>query len=470
MIITLCLSFGIGGMLLINYSFKNSLDVTTTGCMQNFVSIQNTLEIVGENSDDYYYETFKAALTQLNRQSMDNCSYIKLVDVDNNEIVFSSNSSDESKDIKEGNNESVITYSWKDKEKYYYQLIGSISVNAINEGEEIKRFSLFAVYDISSVYKFRNNELEIYQRILVLIIVIGTLLTFIFSILITRPIEQLSKVVKKIADGNIQSRAKIKSGDEIELLSDNINAMAETIENDMLKLTESVEKQERFMGSFAHEMKTPMTSIIGYADLIRSHDLSVDEMRESANYIFKEGKRLEALSLKMLDLILVSNEEINMLVTNPADVIKETAGRLKFVLNRNNILLKTDSENAKVMMDRDLFQSLLNNLIDNAVKAIDNQGVISITGRKNKENYIIQIKDNGRGMSEDEIEKITEAFYRVDKSRSRAQGGAGLGLAICKKIAEVHEAKLAYKSASGEGTEVRVIIKLWNAEVYDEEI
>ena len=111
------------------------------------------------------------------------------------------------------------------------------------------------------------------------------------------------------------------------------------------------------------------------------------------------------------------------------------------------------------MMDKDLFKSLISNLCDNAVKAIDQKGVIYIGGKIIDGNYVVQIKDNGRGMSKEELEKITQAFYRVDKSRSRAQGGAGLGLAICKKIVEIHHAKMKYKSEPSKGTIVQIILK-----------
>ena len=464
-LLTLCFSFGIGGILLIYYSFRYSLDTATLNCMQNYNNVQNTIKIAGQTADGNYDDIFESVLSQMNDKKSTTWSYIRLVDAKTGELIYSNSPKNISKNMEKDLEDAIVTeYSGKEGETYYYQITGDISISLLDSNTVIKQLSICIVYDITQVYEFRNSELRIYRNIMVVLLLVGVALAFLFSFWLTKPIEQLSKVVKKIAQGDIKSRAVISSGDEIEMLSNDINVMADTIENDMEKLKESVEKQEFFMASFAHEMKTPMTSIIGYSDLIRSHELDVEEMKESANYIFRESKRLEALSLKMLELVLVNQDEINFLISNPAEVIHDVARMMRVGMKKKHIDLKVKCENGRVLLDRDLFQSMLNNLIDNAAKSIDGEGEIFVSGKRKDGEYRIQIKDNGRGMTEEELGKITEAFYRVDKSRSRLQGGSGLGLAICKKIAEIHNTELVYKSCPGKGTEVTISLKEYQKE------
>lgn len=126
------------------------------------------------------------------------------------------------------------------------------------------------------------------------------------------------------------------------------------------------------------------------------------------------------------------------------------------VMREKSIRFVCRKERGRVILEPDLVKSLLYNLVDNAAKAIEENGVIEIRGRLIAGGCRIQITDNGRGMQASELSKITEAFYRVDKSRSRRQGGAGLGLALCKKIVELHHGSMKFTSAPGHGTCVTV--------------
>ena len=122
-------------------------------------------------------------------------------------------------------------------------------------------------------------------------------------------------------------------------------------------------------------------------------------------------------------------------------------------------MLQSRCEHGICLVEPDLFSSVLTNLLDNARKAIDNGGNIMIVGERIQGYYRIRVFDNGRGMPEEAINHITEAFYRVDKSRSRAQGGAGLGLTLCKEVIELHGGTIAFASREGNGTCVTVTLK-----------
>lgn len=213
------------------------------------------------------------------------------------------------------------------------------------------------------------------------------------------------------------------------------------------------------MGSFAHELKTPMTAIIGYADLLRSQSLSQEELQESANYIFSEGRRLERLSLKLLELLVSKEGNFQMVPCRPKLVLEEVAHMMQPGFDRQQITFTSSCGNGICCLEPDLLRSLLVNLMDNARKSIDDSGSIHVEIEVWPSLCRILVRDTGRGIAPHELEHIQEPFYRVDKSRSRAQGGTGLGLALCREIVKLHHGTLLFESKPGHGTCVTAELK-----------
>ena len=453
MVVLLGLSFGLGGTILIHRSFKTSLSSTIDSDLLNYESIQSTLLIAVDTNSVSSYIDMSNIINQLSAQGNSNRKNIILRNSDM-EVVSIMNSSFTYKEMKPSDENTCNSIIWRENNNYYLQLCSSMDINT--ENLDISQMDI--VYDITSVYPARAQEQNTFRLLLIAIFVVGSITSMIAASLLTKPLEKLSSLAQHISHGDYSARLHIHSGDEIEALANDFNNMADTIEDNISELHFSMEKQEQFMGSFAHELKTPMTSIIGYADLLRSQNMSEDETNEAANYIFSEGKRLESLSLKLLDLLVVKNQETILTPTDPALAVRNVINVMKPELAKEHITLKSSCRKGCCMMDIDLFQSLIINIIDNARKAIDDNGLIHVAGTVRDDNYVIIIKDNGRGMPPEEITRISEAFYRIDKSRSRAQGGAGLGLAICSKIAEIHQAKIKYKSAVGRGTVVTITL------------
>lgn len=453
MVVLLGLSFGLGGTILIHRSFKTSLSSTIDSDLLNYESIQSTLLIAVDTNSVSSYIDMSNIINQLSAQGNSNRKNIILRNSDM-EVVSIMNSSFTYKEMKPSDENTCNSIIWRENNNYYLQLCSSMDINT--ENLDISQMDI--VYDITSVYAARAQEQNTFRLLLIAIFVVGSITSMIAASLLTKPLEKLSSLAQHISHGDYSARLHIHSGDEIEALANDFNNMADTIEDNISELHFSMEKQEQFMGSFAHELKTPMTSIIGYADLLRSQNMSEDETNEAANYIFSEGKRLESLSLKLLDLLVVKNQETILTPTDPALAVRNVINVMKPELAKEHITLKLSCRKGCCMMDIDLFQSLIINIIDNARKAIDDNGLIHVAGTVRDDNYVIIIKDNGRGMPPEEITRISEAFYRIDKSRSRAQGGAGLGLAICSKIAEIHQAKIKYKSAVGRGTVVTITL------------
>jgi signal transduction histidine kinase len=232
--------------------------------------------------------------------------------------------------------------------------------------------------------------------------------------------------------------------------------MADNLEQQFHELEDAARRQEDFTGSFAHELKTPLTSMIGYADMLRTTQVSLDEQFQAANYIFTEGKRLEALSLKLMELMVMKHQDLERRAVSTGWIAEHIRGLLTPSLKKAGIRLKVQVEEAQVLADPDLLKTVLLNLLDNGRKAMEGEGILYLLGRREEEGFAFYVRDTGKGMAKEELARIREAFYMVDKSRSRQQGGAGLGLAICDEIVKRHGADMEFKSMEGKGTMVRV--------------
>ncbi|MCL2593641.1 MAG: HAMP domain-containing histidine kinase [Defluviitaleaceae bacterium] len=313
---------------------------------------------------------------------------------------------------------------------------------------------LLIANDISTVISQREQMMQSFVQIYFLTLLFSMFMILILSAFITRPIKKINKAAAEISQGRYNERLKYLSTDELGELSNSFNLMAEAIEEKIYELSENARKKEDFVANFAHELKTPLTSVIGYADMLYQKELSKSQIKDASWYILNEGLRLEALSLKLMDLIVLSKQDFVLEEMSVEELFKDILGSLKPMLDDKNILVYLSTEPAYINVEYDLFKTLVFNLIDNAVKAECKR--VDIVGKKNEQYYNISIIDNGRGMKVDELERITEAFYTIDKSRSRRQHGAGIGLALVAKIAEIHGTKLTFESIESVGTTVKI--------------
>lgn len=270
-----------------------------------------------------------------------------------------------------------------------------------------------------------------------------------------RPLLLLKDAAAAISEGNYQVRIDDSRKDEIGQLAKSFNHMATTVQENIEALTNTNETQRRMLGSLAHELKTPMTAIMGYADTLLTVRLSDRRREQALTYIGRECRRLSRLSVKMLELTELYEEKeqvVDFEKCQVRDLLENVRQLMKFKLSEKNICLETECipEDLSWEMDQDMMVSFLVNLVDNAYKASENGGKIFMKADEQG----ITVKDQGQGIPEEELNRVTEAFYMVDKSRSRSFGGAGLGLALCKEIAELHGARLIIKSIEGTGTSV----------------
>lgn len=259
--------------------------------------------------------------------------------------------------------------------------------------------------------------------------------------------------------GDRTARFKSYNQPELDLLAASFNANADAVADDMEKLRSIADGRKQFTDNLAHEMKTPLTSILGFADILRIRRSLDDRTRmEYANIIFEEARRMRGLSGKLLELATAGNTKLDFESVEITAFFDEIRISVLPLLAPRNISLKVFPVPVSIKIDRELFKSLIYNLIENAVKASPDSSEIRLICEATPETVKISVSDNGCGMTKDQIRRATEPFYMADKSRSRKAGGAGLGLALCAEIAEKHRARMVIQSKQGKGTTVTLIM------------
>lgn len=221
----------------------------------------------------------------------------------------------------------------------------------------------------------------------------------------------------------------------------------------LAKERESMQKQ--FIADASHELKTPISVIKGMVEILNRDDFDDEKTRvEFMHQIEKESRRLEIIVRDLLQLSRLSKD--NLILKRKSldftEIIEESKKSFQRLADEKGLHFDVDYQShEKVFVDRDLSITLMNNLISNAIKYSD-QGTIHITTKEVNDEYVIEIKDEGVGLSQEDCEKVFERFYRVDKARSRASGGSGLGLSIVKSIVDAHGGKIKVESELGKGT------------------
>jgi len=229
------------------------------------------------------------------------------------------------------------------------------------------------------------------------------------------------------------------------------------VEDNVHRLENIAESRKQFTDSFAHEMKTPLTSILCYGDLLRiKRDVSEAERLEYSAVIVEEAKRLKALSSKLLELATTESANLELEKIDLSGLFSEIESAVRPILSARNITLEVKGEGSTLLGDKDLIRSLVYNLIDNAQKASSEGGEIILSQARTDDKTLITVTDRGIGMTDEVLKRVCEPFYMADKSRSRKAGGAGLGLSLCAEIVRRHGGAISIDSTPGKGTRVEV--------------
>ena len=273
------------------------------------------------------------------------------------------------------------------------------------------------------------------------------------------PLEKLRKTTEAIRAGDFSVTAEEKGSDEFTLLAESFNAMLGKINQQMAALEQEAEakmleadRKQMLVDNMAHELRTPLTSIHGYAEYIEKANTTEERRLIAAKYIMSESERLGKISELLLDGAFIRENAIEMTWVELPALLADVAEKLQPKAEHGEVEILCNTSPATVWGNETLLSMLFYNLTENAIKACPPGGKVKLSC----EGTQATVEDNGKGMTAEQLLHITEPFYRTDRSRSRAEGGAGLGLALCKQIIRTHGAEMKFESEMGVGTKIFV--------------
>ena len=311
--------------------------------------------------------------------------------------------------------------------------------------------TLFVVQDLSDILRRLSMLALGMLGVLLGVCIPAVIILYLLLRRTMQPLDSLTESAKQIAAGAYDERVSVHTGDEIGLLAQEFNRMAEAVQEKIRALAESEQRKTMFMADFSHELKTPLTSVYGYAQTLRTVKLPEEDREEALSYICSESQRLDRLAKKMMRLMqLDGTESLEMQPIDNSALLDAVLATCQPFAEKNGVTLEITECAGTVRGDFDLLHDALCNLTDNAVKASNSGQTVTLSA----ENDLLTVTDEGCGIPQNEIKNLTEPFYMVDKSRSRKAGGAGLGLSLVAQINRLHGIRMEIESEPGHGTRI----------------
>jgi len=316
---------------------------------------------------------------------------------------------------------------------------------------------------IRKPYEGQPRELEFIERVNRMLLygsVIGAVITLLLGIFlsrtITRPIRELTQATHAVSEGNLLQRVTVRSNDELGELARAFNKMS-------AELSRSVNARKQMTADVAHELRTPLSLILGHAEAV--HDGVLPPTRENFEIVREEAVRLEHLvnDLRILSLADAGELTINLQTIEPERLINDVASRYQVETQKKKIPITVDAAPHLPSLEADpgRMTQVLTNIMDNALRHTPEGGKIVLSTKQAGNVIEISVQDGGPGVSPEDLDRIFERFYRSDSARQRDAdfpGGSGLGLAIAKSIVQAHGGQISAESEAGKG--LRVVIHL----------
>lgn len=295
------------------------------------------------------------------------------------------------------------------------------------------------------------TEMQNAQRIfLVFAAIISVVAAVVFYFVLTRifkPLDFVAATSIKIARGEYGERIYVSGNNELSQVANEFNRMAEKIESE-------ITGKQQFIDNFAHEIRTPLTSIFGNAEHMQKALLDEDETIELTGAIMDRTNHMMQIANSLLQLATLREYEPRKTDINVEKLFRGVKETLP--LSEHGVRLEYSAKIDTICGQEDLLKSLLLNLCFNGMKASSQGDVITLEAKQRGETVILSVADTGAGIPKDCLARVTEPFFRVDKARSRNKGGVGLGLTLCKQIADVHGAAMSIESSEGIGTTITI--------------
>jgi signal transduction histidine kinase len=283
--------------------------------------------------------------------------------------------------------------------------------------------------------------------------VIALLLGILLSRTITRPIRELTQATHAISEGDLTQQVAVRTNDELGELAHAFNKMS-------AELSRSINTRKQMTADIAHELRTPLSLILGHAEAV--HDGVLPPTKENFEIIREEAARLDHLveDLRTLSLADAGELTVNPQLIQPGQLLEDAANLYQVRAQKKNIKLDLDiaSPLPALELDPGRMTQVITNILDNALRHTPENGRITLSAAQENNKVKIAIHDSGPGLSPEDLNRIFDRFYRADSSRQREDGGSGLGLAIARSIVRLHNGQLSAESEPGGG--LRVIISL----------
>ncbi len=311
--------------------------------------------------------------------------------------------------------------------------------------------------DASALEIYKQDMLRFFLYVSLAAAAVLGIAVVLLLLRLTAPLRALNAAAAEIALGDFGKRVSIQSRDEIGEFAGTFNRMADSVETKVAALEDMSSERQRFIDNLSHELRTPITAVLGYGEVLRYANASDGDKALAVDYIIEQGRRIRGLSEKLLHLTrLQHGAALDMRAVALLDVVEAARRTLGGQLSARGVSLRVEGGGATVTGDPALLEMLLVNLLENALRASEAGQTIRVRVARRESAAVLSVLDEGIGIPAEALAHIQEPFYRVDAARSRASGGAGLGLSLCRQICALHGAALSFLSSPGKGTEARV--------------
>lgn len=280
---------------------------------------------------------------------------------------------------------------------------------------------------------------------------------------ILKPLQEISAVIRKADFGKEKIEFQNYSYSELQEITDALQTMNNQIAKNLENLEREKQIRQEFFTNASHELKTPLTSIRGYSELLRQHAITdPDQIDHCLDCVLKESDHMTKL---INDILTISKLEAKDYVVQKShiklkDLLENVLNSLSVQAKAMNLEIDASCENVTVYANLDHIQGILYNLISNAIKYNKPNGKIIIIIKERLDNILIKVMDTGIGISKEDQEKVFQRFYRVDKQRSKIVAGTGIGLAIVKHIVQFYNGSISLKSKENEGTSIEISLPI----------
>ena len=332
------------------------------------------------------------------------------------------------------------------KERYF--TVGLPMVNA--DGSVVGY--VFGTTNSNALNQFLMELLKMFFVSSIAVLILAFVVAYFVTLKMVQPLKKMSAVAQQYGRGDFSNRLEIESCDEVGQLAMTLNNMAQS-----LSVSESMRRS--FVANVSHELKTPLMSISGYAELMMNGMVPPDKIQDFSGRIFHESERLSNLVADIIQLSRLDekNGETMFEQVDIGELGEDVINNLQNRAAKKKINLEYTGESAQMQGVRHVLYEMFYNITDNAIRYTQDGGDVKVfVGKLNGKPYF-RVEDNGIGIPESEQQRIFERFYRVDKSHSRETGGTGLGLSIVKHGAVLHHAKILLDSEPGKGTKMEIL-------------